>query len=103
MMVSVMSLFLFSNAHLHATSQHHDANAHLYVMSQRHDVTLALIALLRDSLCTNCRFLKTCFVKHIDVQQTPIKLSCSQSFHFTTNVPEILTMSKIKLLKYFMI
>ena len=71
LLVSVMSFFMFANTGLHETSQHHDANTHLYVMSQHHDVTSTLIAILCDSLCANCQFLKTGLVEYIGVLRTP--------------------------------
>ena len=48
------------------------ANIRLYVTSQRHDIMLTLITIQCDSLCANCRFLKTGLVDHIDVLQTII-------------------------------
>ena len=45
----------------------------MYVMSQMHDTMI--IAVQCDCLCTNCQFLKTGLVDHIDVLQTPMKLS----------------------------
>ena len=50
--MSATSFFMFANTSLHVTSQHHDANTGLY--AQRHDVRLTLIAILCDSLCSNC-------------------------------------------------
>ena len=47
-------------------------NTCLHVRSQCHDVTSALIAIQRDSLCANCRFLKTGLVDDIGVLQTPM-------------------------------
>ena len=41
------------------------ANTNLHLTSQCHDVTLTLIAIQCDSLCTNCQFLKTGLVDHI--------------------------------------
>ena len=55
----VTSFFMFANIHLHVTSQ-------------RHDITSTLIAIQCDSLCANCRFLKTGLVDHVDVLQTQI-------------------------------
>ena len=52
-------VFMFANTHFHVTSQHHD-------------VTSILIAIQWDSLCSNCRFLKTGLVDHIGVLQTPV-------------------------------
>ena len=40
------------------------------VTSKRHDIMM-IIAIHCDSLCTNCRFLKTGLVDHIGVLQTP--------------------------------
>ena len=34
---------------------------------QRHDVTLTLLAVLGDSLCSNCGFLKTGLVEYIQM------------------------------------
>ena len=59
LLASVISFFMFVNTLLHATSQHHD-------------ITLTLIAVLCDSVCSNFAFLKTGLVKCICVLQTPI-------------------------------
>ena len=48
------------------------ANIHLHVTSQCHDVMSTLIANQCDSLCTDCRFLKTGLVDYIGVLKTPI-------------------------------
>ena len=58
------------------------ANTCLHVMSQRHDVTSTLIAIQFDSLCANCRFLKTGLADHIGVLQTPIRL-CYTFWYFS--------------------
>ena len=57
----VTSFFMFTNTHLHVTSQHHD-------------ITSTLIAIQCNSLCISCRFLKTGgLVDPIGVLQTPIR------------------------------
>ena len=43
------------------------ANTRLHVTSQSHDVMSTSIAIQSDSLCANCRFLKTGLVGHIGV------------------------------------
>ena len=50
------------------------ANIRLHVTSQRHINIMMIIAIQCNSLCTNYRFLKTGFVDHIGVLQTPIIL-----------------------------
>ena len=70
-------------------------NTHLHVTSQHHDVTSTLIAIQCDSLCTNCRFLNTGLVDHKGVIQTPI----TSTFHtplFTWN-SHFMTVIKIPL------
>ena len=59
LLVLVTSFFMF-------------ANTRLYAMSQRHDITLTLIAIPCDSLCSNFGFLKTGLVEYIGVLQKPI-------------------------------
>ena len=59
--VYVTFFFMFSNTYLH-------------VMSQCHDVTPTLIAIQYDSLCANCRYLKTGLVDYIGVLQATMIL-----------------------------
>ena len=54
----VTSFFMFANTHLHVTSQ-------------RDDITSTLITIKCNSLCANCRFLKTGLVEHMGVLPTP--------------------------------
>ena len=64
---TVKQRLLVSVSGVYVTSFFMLANAHLHVTSQCHDITSTLIAIQCDSLCTNCRFLKTGLVDHIGV------------------------------------